>query len=373
MNPIRVVETDINREDLLLEADLNTKKRGKKRVWTEGYESDSSEDEEVIEKKEGKRGIFEGNERIQCEEREENGENERIYSVKRGEKGKKTRFVELNEIEGQDFESKREFIDILDEEDDIEDEDYDSELGASGRKKNPPKIEAFNMKADFEEGRFDEEGNYIRNAPDINAKHDIWLEGIKREDIIKAKKAMEKREEEERILVEKREELSLENMYERLLNFLEVGETILEALQRLGEGLEQKKRWTNKNKDKEHQGLKSNEETQKKYRDIEKITELADRLMQCGHNEIYDLTREAIARNYQKETGKVWKNSRKEEEEPKYEYKWEGKEEIYGPYERFQIKEWNDQGFFTEQKIEIRKVGDQVFKTLEDLGFSFIP
>ncbi|EMR09240.1 hypothetical protein PNEG_02574 [Pneumocystis murina B123] len=363
MNHIRVGTALNLEEDKLLEADLNTKKQNKKRVWTEGYDSDSSQDDRIREERD-EIDIFEENERIQSEGNEKEYKNGRIYTEKRG---KKTRFVELEEIEGQDFDSRREFVDILDEDDEEDDEDYDSELGASGRKKNPPKIEAFNMKADFEEGRFDEEGNYIRNAPDLNAKHDIWLEGIRREDILRARKAMEKKEEEDRLLLEKKEELSLENMYETLLSLLEVGETILEALQRLGEGLEQKKRWTNKNK-KDLQQLK-NEETQKKYRDIERITELADKLMQYGHNEIYDLTREAIARKYQKETGKVWKNPRKEE--LKYEYKWEGKDEIYGPYERLQIKEWHDRGFFTEQKIEIRKIGDQVFQTLEDLGFSF--
>ncbi|QSL65940.1 hypothetical protein MERGE_003077 [Pneumocystis wakefieldiae] len=352
-------------EDQLLEADLSARKRSKKRVWTAGYESDSSQDERTREDRD-EIDIFEENGRIQYEENGEESKKGRIYT---GKRGKKTRFVELEEIEGQDFESKREFVDILDEDEEDDDESYDPELGASGRKKNPPKIEAFNMKADFEEGRFDEEGNYIRNAPDVNAKHDIWLEGIKREDILKAKKAVEKKEEENRLLSEKKEELLLGNMYEMLLNLLEVGETILEALQRLGEGLEQKKRWGNKNK-RDSQELK-NEETQKKYRDIEKLTELADKLMQYGHSEIYDLTREAIARKYQKETGKVWTHPRKDEE-PKYEYKWEGKEEVYGPYERFQIKEWYDQGFFTEQKIEIRKIGDQVFHTLEDLGFSFV-
>ncbi|KAG4303070.1 hypothetical protein PCANB_000664 [Pneumocystis canis] len=364
-------------EDSLLEEDLNNNKiSNKRRIYTKGYDSDSSNEsfeEDNIEKnlKLSKDINTFKNESIYSENNTLSLINERIYK----EESKKTvRFMELHEIEGQDFTSKQEFKDIIDEneeEDDENDEIFDPELGASGRKKNPPKIEAFNMKVDFEEGKFDEDGNYIRNAPDLNSKHDIWLKGIKRADILKAKQAMEKKEQEERIRLQTEKEWTLESMYESLLELLEVGETVIEALQRLGGGLEQTRRWTTKNR--KNVQVKMNDEKskeiQKRYKDIEKMTELADKLMQRGYSEIYDLTKEAIAREYQKETGKVWKNPKKEYKEPKYEYKWEGKDEIYGPYERSQIKSWYDQGFFTEQKIEIRKEGDQIFQTLEDLGF----
>lgn len=314
--------------------------------------------------------MFEENTHIHPENEKLDANNGRIYPEDKPKKA--PRFIELHEIEGQDFTSTQEFIDILDE-DDENDDDFDPELGASGRKKNPPKIEAFNMKTDFEEGRFDEDGNYIRNAPDLNSKHDIWLEGIKRSDIVKAREAMEKKER-ERQQQEVEEELTLENMYEELLKLLETGESVLEALQRLGGGMTQKKRWTSKNKRNVMQEEINEEkckEMEKKHQEIEKITELANKLMQRGHSEIYDMTRETIAREYQKETGNAWKNPRKEEkEDSKYEYRWEGKDEVYGPYERHQIKDWHKQGFFTEQKIEIRKQGDQVFQSLEYFGFS---
>ncbi|KAG4305502.1 hypothetical protein PORY_001058 [Pneumocystis oryctolagi] len=364
-------------EESLLEADLNTRKQGKWKVYTQGYESDSSNEEENHKgatkeedvSKSKDIDMFEENEPVDFKKEETRIENKHVYLENQSKKV--PRFIGLDEIEGQDFSSKQEFVDILDENEEEED-DFDPELGASGRKKNPPKIEAFNMKADFEEGRFDEDGNYIRNAPDLNSKHDVWLEGIKRSDIVKAREAVQKREREEQLRSEMEEELTLESMYEGLLGFLEVGETVLEALQRLGGGLEQKKRWTSKNK-KNMQVEMSDEkykEMHKKHKEIEKITELADKFMQRGYNEIYDLTREEISRKYQKETGKVWKNSKKDEENPKYEYRWEGKDEIYGPYERHQIQDWYNQGFFTEQRIEIRKKGDQVFQTLEYFGFS---
>ncbi|KAG5519294.1 hypothetical protein PMAC_001919 [Pneumocystis sp. 'macacae'] len=371
-------------EDSLLEADLNVRKQDKRKVCTEGYESDSSnEGFHRVSKREssaneadnGDIDMFEENTHIHSENRDiytengkKNGESARIYSENILKKT--PRFIELHEIEGQDFTSTQEFVDILDE-DDEDDNDFDPELGASGRKKNPPKIEAFNMKTDFEEGRFDEHGNYIRNAPDLNSKHDIWLEGIKRSDIIKAREAMEKKEW-ERQQQNAEEELTLENMYGKLLGLLETGESVLEALQRLGGGLMQKKRWTNKNKKnlQEQIDTKKCKEMEKKHREIEQITELADKLMQRGHSEIYDMTREMIAREYQKETGNVWKNLGKKEEDPKYEYRWEGKDQVYGPYERHQIGDWYKQGFFTEQKIEIRKQGDQVFRALEYFGFS---
>lgn len=311
-------------EETLFEADLNVRKHNKKHVLNEGYESDSSEEKE-----------------------EDEGE----------KKGKKIRFIELEEIEGQEFNSMK----IKnEEEDDDEEEIFDEELGASGRKKNPPKMEAFNMKEDYEEGRFDEDGNYIRNAPDLNAKHDIWLEGIKKTDILKAKEAVKRREEEKRRWEkqEEKEEWRVEKMYEELLDLLEMGETVLEGLQRLGRGMEGKKA-------KKKVKREINQETVQR---IERMTELADRLMQEGCHDIYDLTREAIVRLYEKQTGRRWEKHRKEEK-IQYEYKWKGKEEIYKGYEREMIQDWYNQGFFTDETVEIRREGEEKFKTLEELGF----
>ncbi|KAG5440506.1 hypothetical protein PCK2_000440 [Pneumocystis canis] len=352
-------------EDEFLEADLGVKTSHSRRVYTQGYDSDSSH--ESFKKDDAK----DFNESKEIDMFSENGTEPFISDrIDQKESKKTVRFIDIHEIEGQDFTSQQEFEEMMDEHEE-DDEIFDPELGASGNKKNPPKIEAFNMKTDFEEGKFDEDGNYIRNAPDVNAKHDIWLKGIKRSDIVKAKKAMEKKEQEERLRLQTEKQWTLEGLYESLLELLEVGETVIEALQRLGGGLNRTRRWTTKHR--KHVQVDINneqsEEIQKRNKDIEQITELADRLMQRGYSEIYDLTREAIAREYQKETGKVWKHPHKEDEEPKYEYRWEGKDEIYGPYERYQIKSWYDQGFFTEQRIEIRKKGDQIFQTLEDFGF----
>ncbi len=59
-----------------------------------------------------------------------------------------------------------------------QEEDVDEEVGAGGLKRNAPKVDAFNMKAEQEEGRFDEAGNFVRKATDPDAKHDSWLEGV---------------------------------------------------------------------------------------------------------------------------------------------------------------------------------------------------
>ena len=63
------------------------------------------------------------------------------------------------------------------------------ELGAGGKKSHAPKLDAFNMKNEQEEGRFDAQGNFVRKAADPDAVHDSWLEGVSKKDMKKAKEA----------------------------------------------------------------------------------------------------------------------------------------------------------------------------------------
>ena len=99
------------------------------------------------------------------------------------------------------------------------------------------KIESFNMKAEIAAGRFDEEGNYVENAKDPHAEHDNWLQGnYNRKAIKAAKEAAKKRDEEARAkaLQEQEVALSVMELQKRSAELMQKGETVLEALQRIG-------------------------------------------------------------------------------------------------------------------------------------------
>ena len=72
-----------------------------------------------------------------------------------------------------------------------EDGEDAAEIGAGGKKSHAPKLDAFNMKSEQQEGRFDDQGNYVRKAADADAGFDSWLDGVSKRDMKKAKEAAE--------------------------------------------------------------------------------------------------------------------------------------------------------------------------------------
>ncbi|KAK9491010.1 hypothetical protein V1508DRAFT_423070 [Lipomyces doorenjongii] len=253
-------------------------------------------------------------------------------------RSKKVRFMELNEIEGQDLsvgenvdteivnrevenfaatqqrKEKGKLVDV-DDEDEDEDvtEDIDPEIGLKGSRLHVPQLEAFNMRADLEDGQFDANGTFIRR-PDADSKteemHDGWLDGVSRREIRAAAKADEVRRNRERIADAQRrrdeEERPASALMDALLCELDVTETPMEALQRLGPG--KKKKWGNNKRKK--QEVETDEEREKERRrkeSVETITDAADKLMSRSVPDIYDIPREQIARLYARDTGEEWK------------------------------------------------------------------
>ncbi|KAK9390138.1 hypothetical protein V1515DRAFT_593056 [Lipomyces mesembrius] len=253
-------------------------------------------------------------------------------------RSKKVRFMELNEIEGQDLsvgenvdteivnrevenfaakhaQQQKEKAKVVDGDDEDEDvtEDIDPEIGLTGSRLHVPQLEAFNMRADLEDGQFDANGTFIRR-PDADSKteemHDGWLDGVSRREIRAAAKADEVRKERERIADAQRrrdeEERPASALMDALLCELDATETPLEALQRLGPG--KKKKWGNNKRKK--QEVETDEEREKERRrkeNVEKITDAADKLMSRSVPDIYDIPREQIARLYARDTGEEWK------------------------------------------------------------------
>ncbi|KAH6669897.1 hypothetical protein B0J14DRAFT_597444 [Halenospora varia] len=324
----------------------------------------------------------------------------------KSKKRKDVRFLEADEIEGQVNSSKSgghisanftldpkgklstHAMDDQESSDDEEEaalaaqeEDIDEEIGAGGLKRNAPKVDAFNMKAEQEEGRFDDAGNFVRKAADPDAKHDAWLEGINKKEMKKAAEAHEKREAERRQKRLEDDALLLPDILRTLILQLEKGETVLEALARLGKGQTKTKKvpkW--KLKKQKHGEDAMDVDTHKEAEDPEQarikeavntITGAADQLLTRGQTEIYEQEREMLIRQYRRESGEDWVEPPKAEvvEESAdgvrpvklWEYRWtDGRDGSakQGPYDGATMVAWRDAGYFGEG-VEFRKVGEE--------------
>jgi len=361
-----------NLDDVVLDLDeIRASGRKLKRgaIRIEGYESDSSNEgyERKIESEKKKRrgGNDDDDDMFGGGGDEDDEDRVGIAAGKAAPKAgkKEVRFLKLEEIEGQESDNDAEHVHISQpgskwkgkeadtSESDSDEEDADAnaaedvsqldpELGLGSLKKHAPKLDAFNMKGEMEEGRFDASGNFIRNATDADAVHDSWLEGVSRKEMKKAKEAHEKREEEMRKKLRAEDELLTSDMLSTLITEMETGETVLEALARLGQerkkkvaqaekeaGVKsssaggkkipkwkQKKRTVNGDDTMELEGvvhLTPEEEhiqkVDKHYKKlIERLTGAADSLLTRGQLEIYDDSREMLKRQYRRETGEDW-------------------------------------------------------------------
>ncbi|KAL6720255.1 hypothetical protein ACLMJK_002176 [Lecanora helva] len=256
--------------------------------------------------------------------------------------------------------------------------EVDDEIGAGGKKEHAPKLDAFNMKNEQEEGRFDAQGNFIRKAADPDAVHDSWLDGVSKKDMKKAKEAADKRDEEQRQKRRENDSLLTSDILKTLIPYLERGETVLEALARLGKGKEKRKpKWQqNKNKRKTDDAMNIDEEPAaedpaeiRRREAVEAITGAADKLLTQGQTEIYDAERELLIRQYSRETGKDWIDAPKDpdvedisggvKETKQWEYRWTDARDggqANGPYDAAMMASWNDAGYFSDG-VEFREVG----------------
>ena len=269
------------------------------------------------------------------------------------------------------------------EEDDADDadvdRDVDEEVGAGGRKAHAPKLDAFNMKGEMEEGRFDAQGNFVRKAADPAAVHDSWLEGVSKRDMKRARDAAEKREEERRQKAIADDQLLTADVLGALISRLAKGETVLEALARLGTSAEKKKkpRWQNKNRNRKKQADEMDVDADeaangpaeiRRLEAVEAITGGADQLLTRGQTDIYQDSREQLLRQYRRETGEDWVDAPVEQaaderidgarETKQWEYRWTDARdggEAHGPYDGAMMVAWADAGFFGDS-VEYRRV-----------------
>jgi CD2 antigen cytoplasmic tail-binding protein 2 len=253
-------------------------------------------------------------------------------------------------------------------------DEVDKEIGAGGKKSHAPKLDAFNMRNEQEEGRFDDQGNYVRKAADPDAVHDSWLDGVSKKDIKKAKEAAEKRDEERRQRDIANDALLTSDILKTLIPFMEKGETVLETLARFGKSKDKKRKWQNAQRRRKQSNMdvdKENNENdaaeQKRKDAVEAITGAADQLLTRGQMEIYEAERELLVRQYRRETGEEWVDSPEERDinadgtgvarAKQWEYRWADARdggETHGPYDGAMMVSWSDAGYFGEG-VEFRR------------------
>ncbi|KAK8134569.1 hypothetical protein PG984_006581 [Apiospora sp. TS-2023a] len=376
-------------KDEFLEADAEVirgsaaTKRGA--VNIDGYDSDSDR-EELGARPEAKKAETDQDEDMDdmFAEADEDETEDKVDDTT-AKKSKEVRFLDNTAIEGQDMRSRDtaqirldgEESDDEDEEEialAIQEEDVDEEVGAGGLKKHAPKVEAFNLRAEEEEGRFDESGNFVRNAADRDAQHDRWLEGINKKEMKKAAEAHEKREAELRQKRKEDGEILTSDLLKSLILKLELGETALEALARLGRGQAKSKKvpkWKQKKMKTESMDVDATEKEdpeQVRIKEaIDAITDAADKLLGRDRPDIYDRERELLIREWSRETQEPWVEPRRaavaeEDTSTKmWEYRWvDGRDGApkQGPYDARTMEAWQNAGYFGEG-VEFRVVGDE--------------
>jgi CD2 antigen cytoplasmic tail-binding protein 2 len=308
---------------------------------------------------------------------------------KSGKKRKDVRFLDSAQIMGQEQSSRSGGqVRLDDEESDddeteaklaVEEEGVDEEVGAGGLKRHAPKVEAFNLQAEMEEGQFDQSGNYVRKAGDPDAVHDNWLDGVSKKDMKKAAAAHEKRAAEARQQRLEEAEVLVSDLLRMLILRLEPSESPLEALARLGKSQTRTKRipkWKLKKMNKGAEDMEvdskdaDEDPEQARIKDtINTITDAADKLLSRDYEEIYDQDRELLMRAYRRETGEAWVEPTSQmqpveeevtaEPQESWEFRWtDGRDggAKQGPFDKATMKAWQDAGYFAKG-IEYRVAG----------------
>ena len=218
----RFVEPDEDPANFAEEVDSaleNPAAKRKGRVKNEGYESDSSDDGEGV---------------VLSRRKDAEDEDDMFAMAEKEDeaKGKKEEFLRLGDIEGQEFNEEDEDESDLDEPEDQDEVERRKKAGMGYE------LSSFNMREEMEEGKFAADGTYVRSF-DAHAIHDRWMDDLDEKEIklARRRKRQQERIQRERIKAEERElaQSGGKAAWEmQLVGMLKKGETVLEALQRLG-------------------------------------------------------------------------------------------------------------------------------------------
>jgi CD2 antigen cytoplasmic tail-binding protein 2 len=394
-NPSTLAPDADEEEDAVLEADVIGKGAGIKRnaVNIDGYDSDSSTENfnaraEARSKNDKPPKDDDDDDDMFAGEDKDDDQDEETQRDQTDKK--KLRFLDHSEIEGQEENSKSgghvaaDFTqgpDVTTE--DVEsssesgddgdrdrvDSDMDDELGAGSKKHHAPKLDAFNMRAEQEEGRFDEAGNFVRKAYDPEAQQDSWLEGISKKDMKKAKEAQDMRDAEKKARERAEDAIMTSDVLSSLITLLDVGETPMEALVRYGKAAPKKQTSTRKKKKSQAMEVDMDPAQEaaaiKAKEAIDSITECASRLSDRGVEDIYEHTREMAMRQYKRETGEDWKDPRPENVQWEFHWLTAPDGDNNGPYDQATMQTWEQAGQFAAG-AEFRRIGETGWSRLLD-------
>ncbi|WVO18513.1 hypothetical protein L204_106232 [Cryptococcus depauperatus] len=374
-------------EDDFLEGDVEsnpaaTKQKARHALRDEGgYGSDSSGDEEsVVPSRRKKEGNDDDNDDDVDMFAEDDGDDSKA------EKGKEKKFMSLEEIEGQEFGQPT----------GEEGSDSDAEESKTGLDGDMgTEITPFNMKNEMSEGKFTTDGeSYVANAEDPNDKYDVWLDGVNKEEMKKARRAHKEQEKLER----EREKLEAERgeakekreveLLQAAVGLMERGETVLEALQRLGSHVEEerkkkeagqkKKSWSERQKERKAQMAAEEEQRDAIHTSnpFTNLTNIVSGLDKIGHIDVYSLSRESIQRMLPQPLNNPTTHSTSVPSKPdnrQFQYRFSMayvtnlpesqrpiEREVFGPFPLLQLKGWKSTGFFGPgcENVEIREVVD---------------
>ncbi|KAJ2913433.1 hypothetical protein MD484_g6971, partial [Candolleomyces efflorescens] len=354
----RFVEPDEDPANFAEQVDSALETRSRRgKVRSEGYESDSSDDGEgvVNSRKKGKEEEEEEDDMFAMADKEEKAQEE-------SGKKKQDKFMRLGDIEGQEFNDESG--------ENSDDEDFEDEDARERKKKEGMGFElsSFNMREEMEEGKFTDDGNYIRTF-DPHQVHDKWMDGLDEREIKLARKRKREQEKKQKEKIE-REERELEEsggpaaVELKLLPYLKKGETILEALQRLG-AAEKRKQPAKKPAKRKADGAMNVDKQPHTPTDIETITELASKLMSLGDADVYSKSYEELVRHV-RTAGNVEQNWEPPSADVKYEYKWDKPgsgqtDQPFGPFSEENMKSWYKAAYFGTygEQVKVRRVGGE--------------
>lgn len=269
-------------------------------------------------------------------------------------------------------------------------------------------ITPFNMKEELEEGHFDKQGMYIYDKK--QELKDGWIDNI---DWVRVQERAKKDNEGDDSSNDEEEQLDETQIYKELVELMKPGETITKTLRRYG-GKGGSLSASQRLKLKKQNIQQKDDRSEEDKKNMEKVTELADRLISNGKMDTYELSYEKLnylinkqpesensrtvipegvtdddaldmfADNFdtkENQNGKSVKFSEdtktdvvKTEDnnksdkagggdadlpnEVKWEYKWENKddEEIHGPYTSQEMLDWTEDDYFPDG-VFVRKVG----------------
>ncbi|GAA5835462.1 hypothetical protein JCM9279_004547 [Rhodotorula babjevae] len=255
------VAADPDADDLQLDLDQDgagpSRKKGK--VTTEGYDSDSSADSDggFGGAGGGRKGRGVGAQAAEPDDNDDEDDDmfggapeQRDTGLDTKGKKKDKEFLEMGDIEGQEFGKGGDSDDddddaVLEDEEDYLPEDDEANADEAPRGRRSKKgmgysLSSFNMKEELSEGRFSSDGTYTANSKDPLASHDVWLDGLSKRSIRAAREAKERADQRQRD--KERDEAKSDDQLTQLRDdcmiglvaLVRPGETVAGALSRLG-------------------------------------------------------------------------------------------------------------------------------------------